>query len=124
MAWDLEVILIDQPGALAALGEALGAADINIDGISGSTSGGQGTAHILVKDASSAQKALLGAGIEVVGSTEVVIAAFGDKPGELGSMARRIADAGTNIKLVYITCDGRIAFATDNNTAASAALGA
>ena len=80
MAWDLEVILFDQPGALAALGEALGGADINIDGISGSTNGGQGTAHILVNDASSAQKALSGAGIEVVGSTEVVIASFGDKP--------------------------------------------
>jgi hypothetical protein len=38
-------------------------------------------------------------------------------------MARRIADSGTNIALVYITCDGRIVFGTDNNAAAANALG-
>jgi len=123
MAWDLEVVLSDRPGELANLGEALGAGGINIDGISGSASPGSATIHLLVEDAAAAQRVLHGAGVEAVGSTEVVIASFKDQPGELGSMARRIADTGTNIALVYITCDGRIVFGTDNNAAAGKALG-
>ncbi|HEX5671716.1 MAG TPA: ACT domain-containing protein [Acidimicrobiia bacterium] len=123
MAWDLEVVLSDRPGTLATLGEALGAAGINIDGISGSAGPGAATIHLLVDDAGAAQRVLQSAGIEAVGSTEVVIASFKDQPGELGTMARRIADTGTNIALVYITCDGRIVFGTDNNAAASKALG-
>lgn len=123
MAWDLEVVLSDRPGELANLGEALGAAGINIDGISGSAGPGAATIHLLVEDAAAAQRALQGTGIESVGSTEVVVASFKDQPGELGSMARRIADTGTNIAVVYISCDGRIVFGTDNNAAASQALG-
>jgi len=123
MTWDLEVVLSDRPGALATLGEALGAAGINIDGISGVAAAGSASIHILVEDAGSAQRVLQAAGIESVGSNEVVVASFKDQPGELGTMARRIADTGTNIALAYITCDGRIVFGTDNNAAASKALG-
>jgi hypothetical protein len=123
MAWDLEVVLSDRPGTLATLGEVLGAAGINIDGISGSAGPGAATIHLLVDDAGAAQRVLQAGGIEAVGSSEVVIANFKDEPGELGSMARRIADTGTNITLIYITCDGRIVFGTDNNAAAGEALG-
>lgn len=122
MAWDLVVNLADRPGSLAALGEVLGRAEINIDGIAGVTSSGQGTVHVLVEDGAAAQTALQEAGLEVAGPNEVVISSFRDQPGELGAMARRIADTGTNINLVYITCDGRIAFGTDNNVAAGDAL--
>ena len=123
MAWDLEVTLPDRPGSLATLGEALGEAGINIDGVSGSTSAGQGVIHVLVEDGPAAHRALQNAGVETSDPREVVIVAFEDKPGELGSMARRIADTGTNIRLVYISCDGRIAFDTDDNIAAREALG-
>jgi hypothetical protein len=123
MAWDVIVSLTDRPGTLAALGEALGAAGINIDGISGAAGGGQGMIHVLVEDGAAAQRVLEEAGIEVVGSGEVVVASFEDRPGELGVMARKVADTGTNINLVYITCDGRIVFGTDDNAAAREALG-
>lgn len=123
MAWHLEVFLPNRPGALAALGEGLGAAGINIDGISGASGPEGGWMHLLVEDAAAAQSALQDAGVEVLGSSEVVIATFNDQPGELGRMARRIADTGTNINSLYITCDGRIVFGTDNNEAAREALG-
>ena len=35
MAWDITVTLEDRPGTLAYLGEATGAAEINIDGVCG-----------------------------------------------------------------------------------------
>ena len=123
MAWDLEVSLPDRPGALASMGEALGRAGINIDGVSGATGGGLGIIHVLVGDGAAAQKALQEASVEVLASNEVVIASFQDRPGELGEMARKIADTGTNINLVYITCDGRIVFGTSDNAAAREALG-
>jgi hypothetical protein len=123
MSWDLEVSLPDRPGALASLGEALGRAGINIDGVSGATAGGMGIIHVLVADAAAAQKALSEAAIEVVTATEVVIASFEDRPGELGEMAGKIAATGTNINLVYISCDGRIVFGTSDNAATRQALG-
>ena len=47
---DLAVDLADRPGTVASLGEALGKAGVNIDGISGVQAGGKGTVHILVDD--------------------------------------------------------------------------
>lgn len=42
---------------------------------------------------------------------------FEDRPGELGEIGRRIADTGTNIEVVYISCDGQLVLATSNNAA-------
>ena len=47
---DLTVILEDEPGALADLGDATGGANINIEGMCATTSGGKGEIHILVED--------------------------------------------------------------------------
>ncbi len=123
MATDLTVLLGHQPGTLAAMGRALGGAGVNIDGICGVSSGGQGVIHVLVDDAPAARSALEGAGIEVSAETEVVTAGFDDRPGELGEMAGRVADAGTNIELVYVSCDGRLVLGVDDTAAATQALG-
>ena len=45
MAKDLTVVLEDRPGTLAAMGEALGKAGVNIEGICGFPAGGKGTVH-------------------------------------------------------------------------------
>ena len=45
---DLTVILDDAPGALANLGDATAGANINIEGMCATTSGGKGEIHILV----------------------------------------------------------------------------
>jgi len=119
MARDLTVRLDDRPGALADMGEALGRAGVNIDGICGVTAagGGRGELHILVEEADAARTALSEAGIEVGADVEVVMMSFEDRPGELGAMARRVADTDTNIELVYISCDRRLVMATSDNDA-------
>ena len=117
MARDLTVTLEDRPGALADMGDALGRAGVNIDGICGATGSGSSEIHILVEDADAARAALTEAGITVAGDVEVVKLGFEDRPGELGSIGRRIADSGTNIELIYISCDGRLVLSTDNNAA-------
>jgi hypothetical protein len=43
---DLTVVLDDEPGSLADLGEATGGANINIEGMCATTAGGKGEIHI------------------------------------------------------------------------------
>ena len=119
MARDLTVMLDDRPGALADMGEALGRAGVNIDGICGVTGAGSGRGeiHILVEDVDAARSALTGAGIEVGPDVAVVRMSFEDRPGELGAMARRVAETDTNIELVYISCDRQLVLATSDNAA-------
>lgn len=117
MASDLTVVLDDRPGALADMGEALGRAGVNIEGLSGVAGGGRSPIHILVQDADVARSALGEAGIEVGDAAEVVMLDFQDRPGELGEMARRVADTGANIDVVYVSCDGRLVMVTDDNDA-------
>lgn len=108
MPTDLTVVVEDRPGRLADVGEALGRAGVNIEGIAATTGGGQGTIHLLVEDAAAARQALEQAGIPVQSSREVLVVEVVDRPGALGELARRIADAGVNIDLAYLATRTRL----------------
>lgn len=126
MATDLTISVDDQPGGLAAIGEALGNAGVNIEGICGVGLGDRGLIHVLVEDASAARSALEGAGLMIEAEAEPLIgdvAADANTPGTLGRMARAIADAGVNIKALYIGTNNRAIAVTDDNDKARAALG-
>jgi hypothetical protein len=114
MAKDLTVELDNRPGTLAEMGEALGNAGVNIDGGCGFPSGGTAVIHILVEDADGARKALEGAGIKVTNERDVVTMNVVDQPGELGRIGRRMADAGVNIDLVYLTASGQLVVGVDD----------
>jgi hypothetical protein len=123
MAKDLTVILEDQPGTLADLGEATGRAGINIEGFCGIPVEGRGTIHILVEDAAAARKALEDAGIEVADERDVLVAEVEDRPGTMGEVARRLADAGVNIELAYTTFGGvQVVLGVDDLEKARAAV--
>lgn len=122
MAKDLTIILEDRPGALAAMGQALGKAGVNMEGSGGFVFEGKGVLHILVEDAGAARRALQGAGIEVHGERDVLVLDIPDQPGELGKAARRMADAGVNIDLVYLNTKGKVVFGVDNMEKARAAM--
>jgi hypothetical protein len=113
---DLIVNLENEPGTLAALGEALGNAGINIEGLCGVAGAGgeQGEVHILVQDAQMARAALQDAGIESGAENDVEIVAVMDQPGELGRHLRRIADAGVNVDLAYMATSTRIALGSSD----------
>jgi len=108
MAQDLTVMLVNQPGTLAALGEVLGNAGINIEGVVGMASGDSGEVHILVADAGMARETLSSAGIECGGERDVEVVSVVDQPGEMGRHMRRIADAGVNVDLVYLATGTRL----------------
>ena len=125
MATDITISIEDKPGTLATVGEALGGAGVNIEGIAGFTSGGRGVIHLLVEDASTARSALEGAGVSIDAEAEALVvdlSAQADRPGALGEMARKIADAGVNMEVVYLaTHDRGVAVTSDNERARSAA---
>jgi hypothetical protein len=127
MAKDLAIIIEDQPGEGARIGEALGNAGVNIEGFCATMDGGKGTVHVLVEDAAGARTALDGAGISVDAVTDVIVSPAlpepdVDTPGILGGMTRALADAGINISLAYVATRNRVVLATSDNQRATQLL--
>lgn len=123
MAKDVTIVLEDRPGQLALAGEALGNAGINIEGGCGVTAGGQGTIHLLVEDAAAARQALEGAGVTVGGEHDVLVLDVEDRPGTLGEIGRKLADAGVSIQFLYLATRTRLVIGADQLDAARAAVG-
>jgi hypothetical protein len=122
MATDLSVTLEDRPGTLARLGQALGGAGVNIEGSCLTTGGGRGEAHLLVEDAGAARTAIEGAGLAVSREREVLVVEAPNHPGELGRVAKRLADAGVNIELAYVATGDRLVFGVDDEGKARGAV--
>jgi hypothetical protein len=110
---DLAIALDNRPGALADMGETLGRAGVSIEG------GGvfEGIAHFLFVDAAAARAALDAAGIRVVAEHEVLVQKLRqDEAGQLGKIARRMADAGVNIEVQYSDHDHNLILVVDDMT--------
>ena len=120
---DLTVIMDDQPGKLADLGEATGRAGVNIAGLCAMVGDGKGFIHLLVDDAEVARGALEAAGISVADEREAVVVDLHDKPGAMGEIARDLAEAGVNIDVAYTIFTGvRLVILTEDIDAAHQAL--
>jgi hypothetical protein len=125
MPTDLTVVLRNEPGELAKLGMATGAAGVNIQGMCAFTGEGRGIIHLLVADdaAARAVRALEAAGMGVADKREVLVVDVADRPGSLGEMALELAEAGVNIELLYTTYGGvKLVIATDDLNSARAAM--
>ncbi|MEE9202202.1 MAG: amino acid-binding protein [Dehalococcoidia bacterium] len=122
MAVDLTVILENRPGTLADMGEALGKAGLSINGVCGFPCEGKGVLHILVDDANVARRALEGAGLDVQGERQVLVLGVENRPGQLGDVCRRIANAGANVDLVYVAANNLLVIGADDLDKARAAV--
>src|SRR4030095_4029080 len=99
---DLEILLTNEPGSLALLGEALGKNKISLEGGGVFQNGSLSIAHFLVEDAEKARDVLETVGIKVLKINEVLIQKLSqDVPGQLGMFCRRLPDAGINILVQY-----------------------
>jgi hypothetical protein len=76
----------------------------------------------MVEDAAAARRALEGAGIRVVGERDVLVVDVVDQPGTLGSVARKLADAGVNIDWAYLATRTRLVLACSDLDRARSAL--
>lgn len=122
--YDLTVRLQHQPGTLADLGETLGTAGVNIDGICGVTCEGQAILHLLVGDPGEARRILEESGFDVESEIQVLLVDIIDRPGELGGIARRLANAGLNIDLLYLTAGMDLVIGVDSIDRASELINA
>jgi hypothetical protein len=115
MPTDLTVVLRDQPGELARLGEVTGAAGIHLHGLAAFTGDGRGFVHALLddKDVPNAKEALARAGIGVADTREVIVADVG--PGGLVDVMTALAEANVNVDLAYTALGGgKVVIATDD----------
>lgn len=100
--FDVTILLENKPGEMARMGEALGAAGVSVEGGGGWVVDGKGHMHFLFDDGDAAREALEAAGIVVTKVREVLVQKLRqDVPGQLGKIARRMAQAGVNIEIVY-----------------------
>ncbi len=115
MMKDLAITLADRPGALAGMGEVLGRAGVSVEGGGAWVVEGRGIAHFLVHDGEAARAALTAAGIEVASVNDVVVQRLNqDEPGQLGKLARKMADAGVNIEVLYSDHDHQLILVVDD----------
>ena len=99
---NLAVILKNEPGALAKMGEILGKAGISLEGGGVFVHQGVGVAHFLVENATVGKIALEDNGIEVKGVQPVLIQKLKQEvPGQLGKICNIMADNNINILVQY-----------------------
>jgi hypothetical protein len=120
------VDLKNQPGELAKVAEAIAGQGANITGFSGATCGDTGSIALATNDEAATRRALTD-GRWTYRPVELVTASLADKPGSLGQVTRKLANAGVNIEAAIpvgmASGNVHIAFATDNPSKAADALG-
>jgi hypothetical protein len=104
MLTEVVVELEDRVGALAEVGELLGAAGVDIRALAVlSVPGGRALAHLVVEPADDAVRALRERGMPLQRVREVLVVTLEDEPGELGRFCRRLAEASINLEAVYLS---------------------
>jgi len=91
----------NRPGMLASLTEVLAGAGVNIEALAAFGFDGEGVVRLVVDDATLARRALREAGLAAE-EKQVLTTYLPHSPGQLASVARKLADSGINIDAVYV----------------------
>jgi hypothetical protein len=119
MGRDLTVRLTaDRPGELARVVDTLSRSGVNIEGLTEV----DGVVHVLARDPSSARSALRAGGYTIEGELEVLVLPMSDRPGELSMVMQRLAEAGVNLRFVYLATETRVVIGVDDISRARAAI--
>src|SRR5690349_24032085 len=110
MAYDLVIDIENTPGALAQVAAAISDAGVNIAAATCIGTGERAELHILVPHPEAARHSLAIAQLAITREREVVVVDVEDNPGVLADLARKIAQAGINLDLVYIATRNRVVF--------------
>jgi hypothetical protein len=124
MPFDLVIDVENKPGALAQVAAAVSDAGVNLAAATYIGTGEQAELHILVPHPEAARHSLLTVHLAVSREREVVVVDVEDNPGVLADLARKIAQAGINLDLVYIATRNRVVFGAPDLNALRAVLDA
>jgi hypothetical protein len=91
----------NRPGMLASLTEVLAGAGVNIEALAAFGFDGEGVVRLVVDDATLARRALREAGLAAE-EKQVLTTYLPHSPGQLATVARKLADSGVNIDAVYV----------------------
>jgi hypothetical protein len=108
----------DRPGELAKVVETLSRSGVNIEGLTEV----DGVVHVLARDPSAARSALRAGGYTIEGELEVLVLPMPDRPGELSMLMQRLAEAGVNLRFVYLATETRVVVGVDDISRARAAI--
>lgn len=115
MMKDIEIVLKNEPGNLALIGETLGNNNISLEGGGVFSDGEKVIAHFLVDDAQKAKEVLESVGIHVLRINDIVIQKLKqDIPGQLGLFCRKLADSNVNILAQYSDHSSQLILVVDN----------
>jgi hypothetical protein len=120
---DLLIRVANEPGALAKVAAAISDAGVNLSAATCLGGGEVADLHVLVKHGEATRRVLEPAGLTIAEEREVVVVEADDHPGVLADLARKVADAGVNLDLVYVATGTRVVFGAPDLAALRAALG-
>lgn len=105
------VALQNKPGTLAQVCSALGKAGVNISALLAPEIRGKGKVRLLVDNLEKAKDALKAAKLRF-GEEEAIAVELDNRPGALGEVAEKLAQAKMNIRYAYATTSEGSAKAT------------
>lgn len=112
--FDLVIEVKNEPGALERVAKAISDAGVNIAAATCTGPAEVAELHILVPHAEAAKHALAITNLAVAREREVVVVEAHDRPGELATMAGKVAHAGINIDLLYVATRNRVVFGAED----------
>ena len=99
---EITVITGNDVGALANIAEAVGGLGVNIEAISAYGLEGKAVFRIITNDSITAMKALSKIPGAHIREADAIIYKMMNRPGELGKVARKLANRGVNVESIYI----------------------
>ena len=120
--FDLVLEIKNEPGALARVATAVSDAGVNLAAATCIGTAGHVELHILVPHAEAARHALALSHLAVSHEREVVVVEVEDRPGVLADLARKVAQAGIDLDLVYVATRNRLVFGAADLAGLKAAL--
>jgi hypothetical protein len=120
---DLVIEVENEPGALARVTAAISDAGVNIAAATCTGGDDKAALRILVPHAEAAKHALAVANLAVTSEREVAVVDAKDRPGELADLARKVAEAGVDLDLVYVATRTRVVFGSPDLPGLKAVLG-
>jgi hypothetical protein len=123
MAVDMVIEVNNEPGALAKVAAAVSDAGVNLAAATYTGAGRTAELHILVPHAEPVRHALAITSQAITREREVVVVEIDDdRPGVLADLARKVAEAGVNLDLVYVATHNRVVFGSPDIDRLRAAL--